>query len=150
MENKERKMPHCGNPNCSVSTGIHDGLTFGSGELDENGFWEHPCPICARECEKKHPEYAPCWPFSDKPTRKEMLTAEYFMLEDAVEYLDKCMVVLKSVVGTMRDRKAAEDGTESYRKEFSARYDETFIEKEVANAIACARSELVKVKVPEE
>jgi len=39
----------CGNLKCSTSTGIHDGLTFGSGRLDEHGYWEFPCAICARE-----------------------------------------------------------------------------------------------------
>ena len=28
----------CGNPDCSVSHGIHEGLTFGSGHLDKFGF----------------------------------------------------------------------------------------------------------------
>lgn len=148
MENKERKMPYCGNPKCGVSTGIHEGLTFGWGDLDGNGFWEHGCEKCARQHEKLHPEYGQCWPF-EQPTRDQMLTAEHFMIEDVFEHLDKCMVLLKSIVGTMRDRKATEDGTEPYRKEFSARYDETFIEKEVADVIACARFELTKVKVPE-
>ena len=138
----------CGNPKCGVSTGIHDGLTFGSGDLNMSGFWEHPCEICARAWEKAHPEDGECWPFA-KPTRAQMLTAEYFMLEDALEHLDKSLVLLKSLVGTMRDRKAGEDGSEPYRKEFAARFDEKFIEGEVAGAIACVRSELAKVKVPE-
>ena len=38
----------CGNPKCGVSTGIHGGLTFGSGKLDFNGFWEFPCIICEK------------------------------------------------------------------------------------------------------
>lgn len=38
----------CGNPECSTSTGIHEGLTFGSGLLLEHGFWEFPCRICAK------------------------------------------------------------------------------------------------------
>lgn len=29
--------------NCHVSTGIDDILTFGTGQLDDNGFWEHSC-----------------------------------------------------------------------------------------------------------
>jgi len=28
---------------CHVSSGVHDCLTFGTGELDDNGFWENPC-----------------------------------------------------------------------------------------------------------
>jgi len=47
---------------CHVSTGIHDYLTFGTGELDENGFWEISCADCAREHEKQFPECGPCWP----------------------------------------------------------------------------------------
>lgn len=48
-----RKQRPCGNSDCSVSTGIHEGLTFGSGELDNNGYWEKPCKICAAGWEKK-------------------------------------------------------------------------------------------------
>jgi hypothetical protein len=53
----------CENPNCCASTGIHGGLTFGSGKLDTYGYWEYPCARCARAFEKLHPEDAPCWPF---------------------------------------------------------------------------------------
>ncbi len=42
----------CGNPDCCTSTGIHGGLTFGSGELDGLGFWDKPCILCANEFEK--------------------------------------------------------------------------------------------------
>ncbi len=28
---------------CKVSTGIDGGLTFGTGDLDRNGFWSIPC-----------------------------------------------------------------------------------------------------------
>jgi len=49
-----------------VSTSIGDFLTFGSGELDANGFWEHPCYECARAHEKEYPEDFPCWPFSEE------------------------------------------------------------------------------------
>lgn len=62
------KLPLCGNPKCCVSTGIHDGLTFGSGELDYNGFWEKPCHVCARGYEKMKPSAAPCWPYKDNRT----------------------------------------------------------------------------------
>jgi len=51
---------------CKISTGIHDGLTFGSGELDDCGYWEHPCYDCARAWEKEYPEDAPCWPFKQE------------------------------------------------------------------------------------
>lgn len=48
---------------CNISTGIHEsldadgtkekpyGFTFGFGELDSNGYWEHPCDECARKAE---------------------------------------------------------------------------------------------------
>lgn len=54
----------CGNPHCSISTGIHDGLTFGSGELDDFGYWSRPCDPCARAWERAHPEDGKCWPFA--------------------------------------------------------------------------------------
>ena len=42
---------------CSVSTSIDEvTLTFGSGELDENGFWEKPCLPCAQAHKQKYPE----------------------------------------------------------------------------------------------
>jgi hypothetical protein len=44
---KKRKAPACGNPDCGVSMGVCDMLTFGSGELDHYGFWQHPCRVCA-------------------------------------------------------------------------------------------------------
>lgn len=50
---RARLKPPCGNLDCSVSTGIHDGLTFGSGELDHYGFWEKPCAAYARAAEAK-------------------------------------------------------------------------------------------------
>jgi len=31
---------------CRASTGIDDTITAGQGKLDENGFWEIPCPEC--------------------------------------------------------------------------------------------------------
>jgi hypothetical protein len=76
-------MSVCGNPRCAVSSGIHgydDGTTdgtvyveghywaaytFGSGKLDPYGYWEHPCGICAAAAEAEHPEFGPCWPFSE-------------------------------------------------------------------------------------
>lgn len=48
MLDKPRVVPPCGNPKCSCSTGIHDGLTFGSGELSTGGYWQFPCYVCAR------------------------------------------------------------------------------------------------------
>ena len=51
---------------CGCSSGIHDGLTIGTGELDSNGYWEHGCYECARAWEKQFPEDAPVWPFSEE------------------------------------------------------------------------------------
>lgn len=36
----------CGNPKCSVSTGVCNNLTFGSGRLSPNGYWSKPCELC--------------------------------------------------------------------------------------------------------
>lgn len=49
-EAKKKLKPtgrYCGNEGCSASTGICDSITFGSGELSNNGYWERPCVICA-------------------------------------------------------------------------------------------------------
>lgn len=51
---------------CNFSTGIHDGLTIGTGELDPHGYWEHGCYECARAWEKQFPEDGEIWPFSEK------------------------------------------------------------------------------------
>jgi hypothetical protein len=60
---KRGRESACGNEDCSVSTGIHDGLTFGRGDLDDYGFWQIPCSPCARRHEREHPEDGACWPF---------------------------------------------------------------------------------------
>jgi hypothetical protein len=95
----------CGNPECGVSTGIHDGLTFGSGNLDMNGFWEHPCALCARLNEKLYPEDGECWPFKppEKLTREDMLEAVGHMVTMATEDMAKLLVLLNSLSGTLRD-----------------------------------------------
>lgn len=55
----------CGNSDCHVSTGIHEGLTFGRGELDDFGFWEIPCERCARAAEQRNNvKFNTYWPFS--------------------------------------------------------------------------------------
>ena len=36
----------CGNSECSISTGICGSLTFGSGRLDDYGYWAKPCYVC--------------------------------------------------------------------------------------------------------
>lgn len=52
----------CGNDNCFISTCIDEiTLTFGRGELDEFGFWEIPCTICAKAYKDKYQE-ASVWP----------------------------------------------------------------------------------------
>lgn len=56
----------CGNPKCGASSAMDESITFGSGELDDYGYWEFPCALCARAFEKKHPEYGSCWPFIKK------------------------------------------------------------------------------------
>ena len=50
---------------CNVSTGIHGELTFGTGKLDDYGYWEFPCDECARKWEMAYPEDYPCWPFKE-------------------------------------------------------------------------------------
>jgi hypothetical protein len=52
VKEKTKKTKPCGNAVCGVSTGIDGSLTFGSGHLDANGFWERPCNVC----EKTHRE----------------------------------------------------------------------------------------------
>lgn len=51
-------------PRCGCSTGIHDGWTYGSGELDGHGCWENPCPACARSAELRDQKpFGTYWPF---------------------------------------------------------------------------------------
>lgn len=50
-------MTACGNPECKCSTGIHEELTFGSGKLDDFGYFQFPCAICAREWDRQRPEH---------------------------------------------------------------------------------------------
>jgi hypothetical protein len=54
---------------CSISTGIHDCLTFGSGKLSDSGFWSKPCAECARAYEQQFSEEGPCWPHTDEQLR---------------------------------------------------------------------------------
>ncbi len=61
-----RKLFGCGRTECLVSTGIDGTPTFGSGELDEHGYWEHPCDKCARAWEKEKGE--PAWPPPEFPS----------------------------------------------------------------------------------
>lgn len=131
----------CGNPRCGVSTGIHDGLTFGWGDLDQYGYWEHPCGACARAWEKHSPEDAPCWPFGPKrqprkPTREENALAAHHMLEDAKENLGKLMGLLKNLSDTLGDLGSAGDAG--------------IVGREVADHLSLAMEGLDRVRVPEE
>lgn len=70
-----KHKPACGHMDCDVSSGIDGSITFGSGLLDDYGYWEHPCSFCARAFEENHPDmvemYGPCWPFKEKKNGKE-------------------------------------------------------------------------------
>lgn len=60
----------CGNPRCCASSTILETLSFGRGELDQNGFWEIPCYQCARAWEAMYPDDE-AWPFrEDSPIRR--------------------------------------------------------------------------------
>ena len=69
MSNKSK----CGNLECCASSAIDDSITFGWGELDDHGYWEYGCAICARDFENTHPEYGMCWPFSKNSVRNKWL-----------------------------------------------------------------------------
>jgi hypothetical protein len=69
----QRPKPSC---RCAASTGIHDsgdsdgtpqkpwGLTFGSGQLDDYGYWQRPCSKCARWHEEQDGvPFGSYWPF---------------------------------------------------------------------------------------
>lgn len=61
----KKKNCACENPDCSISTGYFmDELTFGSGVLDDFGYWEKPCYPCARAWETTHPG-SECWPYRE-------------------------------------------------------------------------------------
>lgn len=66
MMARSKRAP-CGRPDCAVSTSIDDvTLTFGGGDLDQFGYWEIPCAICAEAYQKDHPNQ-PVWPRKDAP-----------------------------------------------------------------------------------
>jgi len=46
----------CGNDQCCCSTGIHEGNTYGHGRLDQFGYWQHPCRVCAAAADHRRPE----------------------------------------------------------------------------------------------
>ncbi len=70
-------MSACGNPKCSCSTGIHEGLTFGSGKLDSLGFWEFPCRICAADWDANVPDVI----------QKIINDSKFSSLDDAQKYI---------------------------------------------------------------
>ena len=59
-----------GHSRCGASSTIMDTLSFGTGELDVNGFWEHPCVECARAYEQQFPEAGECWPHSPETLKR--------------------------------------------------------------------------------
>lgn len=63
------QMGKCEDPECGVSTGIHEGPTFGKGDLGPNGYWEKPCEVCARNHDEFYPE-ACSWPFTEEERKK--------------------------------------------------------------------------------
>lgn len=82
----------CNKEGCSASTGIHDpessqlsGMTFGSGRLDDHGYWEFPCHLCARAFEKLYPEAIPCWPYEDNSYEPERT----YTMQAAMDRLDE-------------------------------------------------------------
>lgn len=63
-----------GHENHKVSSTIYECYSFGYGELDDFGFWEHPCYECARAFAKQFPELFPngddCWPHTKEYLEK--------------------------------------------------------------------------------
>jgi len=54
-------LPPCGNPKCGASTTIADQASFGFGKLDNYGYWERPCEVCAKAFKIVHPDRE-VWP----------------------------------------------------------------------------------------
>lgn len=100
----KKKRPYgCGQPECGTSTGICGKLTFGTGILDDYGYWSQPCDVCARAWEEEHPEDGPCWPpdsgseLSEKP---EIMTFEKFRevwLDASVFSADSVLAAIANV-----------------------------------------------------
>jgi len=61
---KKTQIRYCGNDDCCASMGICGRVTFGYGELDNHGYWEHPCVICAAVALRFAPSSYPegVWP----------------------------------------------------------------------------------------
>jgi len=47
----------CGREECGASTGIDGSTTFGTGKLDDSGYWEHLCEICRQTFGQKEIKY---------------------------------------------------------------------------------------------
>lgn len=75
------RIKGCSNPECSVSTGIHEGLTFGSGRLTDMGFWEFPCAECARAYEAAHPGEE-CWPYAGQDVAQQTADIQKELAEE--------------------------------------------------------------------
>ena len=57
----------CSHRDCGSSMAVGDIVTFGSGLLDDYGFWERPCEVAARNYEAQTGEVA--WPFKREGER---------------------------------------------------------------------------------
>lgn len=93
-------MGQCGDETCSVSSGICGAITFGRGELDDYGYWEEPCGVCARAWEDDHPgQFA--WP------RKRILwfdNCEYWAEDFYHQQVDGKLVPLFPIRGPAAER----------------------------------------------
>lgn len=66
---------------CNVSQGICESITFGSGEINEHGYFQYPCYFCARRHEEiGNLKRGTCWPFLNQNYEKEI---DWFCLENA-------------------------------------------------------------------
>ncbi len=70
---RKTKTQACGRNDCMVSTGICDRLTFGRGMEGDGfyyGYFDEPCPVCARAFLKDNPKYkvGDVWPDLTKET----------------------------------------------------------------------------------
>ena len=86
----------CRNPNCRISTGICGCVTFGRGKLDNNGYFEHGCSICAGVWKRRHPE-DDVWPaFEDK-------LCEYYWKEKEPYHVYNGQLMETGIAGGGRD-----------------------------------------------
>lgn len=87
-------MSLCGKAECGASTGVDGSVTFGSGALDDFGYWEKPCPVCAREWERLNPGET-AWPFRKIEKGEEVgprncpecsqETSHYWLCDDCID-----------------------------------------------------------------